>query len=49
MLHNIYSNTELSGGIGMPVFSLQVAPDYLLRYSKTQPIDASYMGAFFKC
>jgi len=24
----------------MPTFSLQVAPDYLLRYSKTQPIDA---------
>ncbi len=40
MLPNIYSNTESLGGIGMPVFSLQVAPDYLFRYSKTQPIDA---------
>jgi hypothetical protein len=40
MLHNIYANIDSSGGFGMPVFNLQVAPDYLLRYSKTQPIDA---------
>lgn len=40
MLHNIYTNMDSSGGIIMPVFSLQVAPDYLLKYSKTQPMDA---------
>lgn len=40
MIHNIYIDIDSSGGNVMPVFNLQVAPDYLLKYAKTQPNEA---------